>query len=153
MSKLNKVLIIFIVILALALALLLYWQLVGFSDQYYAVYLTTGDLYFGKLSRFPSLTLSNVWFIQRNSQDSQNPYSLSQFKKAFWGPGDVMDLSEKEIVWTVKLRDDSPILDMMKNPGGATQGAQNSNQPQLPPYLPQLNAGQLPGAVSSSAPR
>lgn len=157
MSKLNKILIALVIVLAVTLGLLLYWQKVGPSDQYYAVYLTSGDLYFGKLSRFPSLTLSDVWFIQRNSQDSQNPYSLSQFKKAFWGPGDIMDLSEKEVVWTVKLRDDSPILDLIKNPSQASQAAPGSPAPSplLPaPYSLQPNMGQLPNnAASSSVPR
>ena len=31
------------------------------SDSYYAVSLVSGDLYFGKLSQWPSLTLTDVW--------------------------------------------------------------------------------------------
>ncbi|MCL5004357.1 MAG: hypothetical protein M1170_00165 [Patescibacteria group bacterium] len=77
MHKTNKILLTIIIVLAAALMAIVYWQKVGFNKDYWAVYLDTGDLYFGKLSYFPKASLSNAYILQRNAQDSQNPFSIS----------------------------------------------------------------------------
>jgi len=129
MSKLNKILLAVVVILLLALAVVIYWQRVGFKKSYWAVYLNTGDLYFGELNRFPKLSLSNVWLIQRNPADSQNPLSLAKFEQAFWGPEDKIYLNEKNIVWKAKLKENSQILQSIKSsPAAQAQPPQQSPQ-------------------------
>lgn len=115
MSKLNKILLIIVIVLLIALGVVLYWQRGGFKESYWAVYLNTGDLYFGRLHKFPKLSLSDVWFIQRNSQDTQNPFSLVKFEQAFWGPEDKIYLNEKDIVWKAKLKESSQILQSIKS--------------------------------------
>lgn len=128
MSKLNKILLVAVIILFIALGIVLYWQLDGFKQSYWAVYLNTGDLYFGQLNRFPTLSLSDVWFIQRNAQDTANPFTLVKFEQAFWKPENKIYLSEKDIVWKAKLQDDSPILDTIKNSAAAQNQVQSSGQ-------------------------
>ena len=118
MSKLNKILLIVVVVLIIALAGVVYWQKFGlgiFERPYYAVYLDTGDIYFGRLNYFPRLSLTDVWFLRRNAQDSQNPLSLSKFRDAFWGPEDRMELNYKNIVWMAKLKNDSEVIKVMRN--------------------------------------
>lgn len=104
-----------VVVLIIALAGVIYWQKGGFERPYYAVYLDTGDIYFGRLNYFPRLSMTNVWFLQRNAQDSQNPLSLSKFRDAFWGPEDRMELNYKDIVWMAKLKNDSEVLKYIRN--------------------------------------
>jgi hypothetical protein len=51
------------------------------EDNYYAVYLRTGDLYFGKISWFPKFSLTDVWFLQRATDNTgQVGFSLVRFK-------------------------------------------------------------------------
>lgn len=132
MSTINKILIVLVIILFLILAGLLYWQKFGLEKPYWAVYLDTGDMYFGKLSYFPRLSLSDVWYIQRNPQDSQNPLSISKFERVFWGPEDKLYLNEKNIIWKTKLKSDSPVLNFIKNPQmiSQPQPRQESQSPQ-----------------------
>jgi len=129
MSKLNKILLIIVIVLLIALGVVLYWQRGGFEESYWAVYLDTGDIYFGKLHRFPKLSLSDVWLIQRNPADSQNPLSLAKFEQAFWGPEDKIYLNEKNIVWKAKLKENSQILQSIKSsPAAQAQPPQQSPQ-------------------------
>ena len=128
MSKLNKILLAVVAILLVALSAVIYWQKVGFEKPYWAVYLDTGDLYFGKLNKFPRLSLSDVYFVQRNPNDQQNPLSMAKFSQAFWGPEDRVYLNEKNVVWKAKLKEGSQILQSIKS-----SPAVQSQPPQQPP--------------------
>jgi len=128
MSKLNKILLAVVAILLVALSAVIYWQKVGFEKPYWAVYLDTGDLYFGKLNKFPRLSLSDVYFVQRNPNDQQNPLSMAKFSQAFWGPEDRVYLNEKNVVWKAKLKEGSQILQSIKSSPAA-----QSQPPQQPP--------------------
>jgi hypothetical protein len=123
MAGLNKILLGIIIVLVLVLCVVIYWQKVGFESPYWAVYMDTGDLYFGKLSWFPRFSLSDVYYLQRNPDDQQNPLSLSKFTGAFWGPEDRIYLNEKNIVWKVKLKKDSPVANFIKNPTAQVEPA------------------------------
>lgn len=120
-SNINKILLAIVIILLIALGVVVYWQRSGFEKSYWAVYLDTGDLYFGKLDRFPKLSLSGVWLLQRNPQDAKNPLSLAKFKEVFWGPEDKIYLSDENIVWKTKLREDSQVVQFIKNPQSQIQ--------------------------------
>jgi hypothetical protein len=126
MSKLNKILLAIVIVLLIALGAVIYWQKGGFKESYWGVYLNTGDLYFGKLNRFPRLSLSDVWFLQRNPEDSQNPLSLTKFEQAFWSPEDKIYLNNENIVWKTKLKEDSQVVQFIKNP---TQNQRPTEQP------------------------
>lgn len=130
MSKINKTLVALVVVLVVALGGVLYWQKGGFEATYSAVYLNTGDLYFGQLSRFPHMTLHDVYFLQK-SQDQQQPFGLSKFEKAFWGPEDEMVLNSENVIWTAELKADSPIVQAIKNPQVAQSPATSDQLQQL----------------------
>lgn len=115
MSKINKVLVGLVVILVIALGGVLYWQKGGFDSKYSAVYLNTGDIYFGKLSRFPRMTLRDVWFLQKGN-DAQQGFGLSKFEDAFWGPEDKMVIDDESVIWVTELKADSEVIKAIKNP-------------------------------------
>lgn len=119
MSKINKVLVGLVVVLVVALAGVIYWQKGGFEEKYSAVYLNTGDIYFGKLSRFPRMTLRDVWFLQKGS-DAQQGFGLSKFEQAFWGPEDKMVINDENVIWVTELKDDSEVVRGIKNPQAIT---------------------------------
>lgn len=88
MSKTNKILLVIVIVLVLALIGVVLWQTVWKSQSYYAVFMRTGDLYFGQLTWFPSFGLKQVYNLQVNTQNQENPVSIQRFKNVFWGPQD-----------------------------------------------------------------
>jgi len=114
MSKLNNILIAVIIFLLIVLGGVIYWQNGGFEENYWAVYLDSGDLYFGKLSEFPQLSLTDVWFLQSNPDSEENPISLEKLTNIFWGPNDCLYLNQENIIWKVELKDDSQVVKLIK---------------------------------------
>lgn len=70
--------------------------------QYVAVYMNTGDLYFGSLTRFPHVVLRDVWFMQKDS--SSGELSAQQFSKVIWEPEGDLYLNNSQIVWVAHLK-------------------------------------------------
>ena len=98
------------------------------QPQYYAVYMRTGDIYFGKFKPFARHTLTGVWFVQQTN-NPQNPLSIQKFENVFWQPkGDLM-LNEDEIVWKAPVKDESQVVQIIKQ-GVVPQ--QQTNQQQTP---------------------
>lgn len=86
------------------------------SDSYYAVSLVGGGLYFGKLSQWPTLTLSDVWLIQQDINATSTPnLSLNKFTNLFWGPEDKIKLNWDNVVMISKLHPDSQIIQTIKS--------------------------------------
>lgn len=118
--------IVVVCIVGAAIVGIVVWKLKS-ATPYYAVYTTSGDLYFGKLSRFPKYSLSNVWYVRRADEQSQGP-SLVRFADAVWGPQDRLEINKNAIVWTAKLDYTSDILPMVRGEQSAiTQWQQQMN--------------------------
>ena len=115
MTTLNKVLLAIIIILALALGGIVLYRGWFSSSPYYAVYLRTGDLYFGKLQRFPNFSLRQVYLLRVNEDDTQNPFRVQKFKEVFWGPEDYLRINDDEVVWMTKLDDAGQLAQLLKN--------------------------------------
>jgi len=96
------------------------------ENPYYAVFLRSGDMYFGKLSRFPKLTLSDVWYLQVNTQENQQTgFNLAKFTNMVFGPKDKMEINKENVVWISKLRDDSQVVSfILQSKNSALQNAQ-----------------------------
>ncbi len=87
------------------------------ASPYSAVYLSTGDIYFGSLSWFPWPHLTNVLLLQRQvGQNNQPQLSIGQLSGAFWGPVDEVYLNPKQIIFWTRLRNDSQIVRVIQNP-------------------------------------
>ncbi len=132
MKKINKVLLVLVVVLVILLIVIFIWQKELTKPSFYAVYLTTGDLYFGKLVRFPSFGLKQVYHIQVNQQSSETPLSLQRFKNVFWGPEDFMKINSKQVVWVVKLDKAGQLYQLiLTNPDLRPLSGTNNNQSPL----------------------
>jgi hypothetical protein len=93
------------------------------ASPYSAVYLSTGDIYFGKLSWFPSPHMTDVWLITRSQdQSGQAQTSLIPFKSVLWGPMDEISFNSQDIVFSTRLKNGSQIVSAMENPSSATSG-------------------------------
>ncbi len=120
----NKKIIIYvlIVILVLAAAYFSYawgkktWPFGG-EDKYQAVRLISGDIYYGHLSRCPSLKLTDVYFVQEvpAAKEGEQPTpQLVPFSSLFFAPKDEMHLAKSQILWWADLQKDSQILKTIK---------------------------------------
>lgn len=101
--------------LLLVLVLIAFYAYGNLEAPYYAVYLSSGDLYFGKLHRFPRLSLTDAWFLERSTEQG-NALRIANFREAFWQPQGTLFLSEKNILWLAPLSPDSRVIQYMKNP-------------------------------------
>ena len=119
-----------------------------------AVYLTSGDMYFGKLSWFPSPHLTDVWYLQRTQgQNGQVQVSVQPFTSVFWGPSNEISLNSKNILFTTRLMTSSQVVQAIENP----QAAAAQQQGQQIPYstssassaAPMIPAGILPTSTHS----
>ncbi len=131
MRNVNKILLTLVIVLLIVLAGAIVWQTWFGSISYYAVYLKTGDLYFGQLSRFPSFGLSHVYLLQVNAQNQQNPVNVQKFSNVFWGPEDFIKINRDEVAWYTKLKSDSQLVRLIETNPDLTSG-ENQNQPQQP---------------------
>ncbi len=129
-TKINIALIIISVILGVALVGVVIWRALEGRETYHAVFLRSGDLYFGKLVRFPTFGMKNIYFVQATG-DQENPLSIQKFTNVFWGPEDVMQINKKEVVWLTKVRKDSSLARLLKeNPNLENQ---ETAAPEIPP--------------------
>src|SRR3989344_724053 len=97
------------------------------ASPYSAVYLSNGDMYFGVLSWVPNPHLSNVWVLQKQTdQNNQQQLGIIKFDKAFWSPVDEIELNSKQIVWWSRLRNDSQLVRAINNPALVEQQQQQS---------------------------
>lgn len=87
-----------------------------------AVFLTNGQVYFGKLSSVGSdyVTLKDVYYIQSNPQQSPAPspgpsLSLVQLGNEIHGPEKEMNISRQQIIFWENLRDDSKVTQAIKD--------------------------------------
>lgn len=97
------------------------------ESPYSAVYLTSGDIYFGKLSWFPQPHLTDVWYLQRTTDASgQAQVSVAPLKNVFWGPMDEVSLNASQILFTTRLSNSSQLVSGFENPSLLQQGASSS---------------------------
>ncbi len=117
MKKINIVLITVVAVLVLVAGGLLAWRTWGGTPSYYAVSLRTGDVYFGRLTRFPAFGLKQVYLIQTNQNDPNNPFSVQRFRNAFWGPEDFLRINRDGVVWMARLNPEGQLAQLIiENP-------------------------------------
>ncbi|PIP30156.1 hypothetical protein COU12_01825 [Candidatus Jorgensenbacteria bacterium CG10_big_fil_rev_8_21_14_0_10_54_38] len=137
MNKTNKILIAVVAVLILALGGVLAWREWGGESPYYAVSLRTGDVYFGRLTRFPAFGLKQVYLVQMNQNDPKNPFSVQRFKNAFWGPEDFLRINRDEVVWMARLDPQGQLARLIKtNPELAPA---TPASPQVPAPAPEAS--------------
>ena len=105
------------------------------ASPYSEVYLSTGDVYFGKLSWFPSPHMTNVWLIERSQdQSGQTQTSLVPMKSVPWGLTDEINFNSQDIVFSARLKNNSQIVQAMENPPAAgQQGGPSGSAPSSAP--------------------
>jgi hypothetical protein len=162
----KSIVIFFIVVIALLIVVGLVWVGIGiatggYSSQgalspYSAVYLTTGDIYFGKLDWSPSPHMEDAWFLQRSTDAKGNvAVGVYPFSQVEWGPSKDVYFNTQQIVFWTRLNSTSSIAQLIANPSAmeAAAAAQNTGMPQISGNSQSANNNQnLPTAPSTSTP-
>lgn len=108
------------------------------ASEFTAVYMTSGDIYFGKMSWFPRPKLQNVWYLQRGVDQQNNPQlSIAAFKKVLWSPIDEVRINPKQIILSTRIREDSELARALRDPAAVTSGEAKT---QLQQELKQLDS-------------
>lgn len=96
-------------------------------SAYSAVYLTSGDIYYGKLSWFPQPHLTNVWYLQRSTDTSgKTQVAVVPLKSVFWGPVDEITLNTSQILFWTHLKNSSQLVSGFENPQSLQQSASST---------------------------
>lgn len=101
------VIVLLVVLVALALA-----HVIKKRNEYSIVYLTTGEVYVGKLRTFPDLELTDSYVLQvvqsAPGAAATNNFQLTPVKEALWAPKR-LHLVEKNVVFYGPLSPESQI--------------------------------------------
>jgi len=92
------------------------------ENFYNAVFLTNGEVYFGKIIKQDSdqIILKDVFYLQaqkaeNGSQSVDNKMILAKLEQQFHGPTDELFINRSQVVFYEKLRDDSKVVESIKN--------------------------------------
>ena len=95
------------------------------GKEYQAVFLTNGQVYFGKVSRVDGsyVKLTDIYYLQvqqqvqpKDSSSSQQPQvSLAKLGGELHGPEDVMYISRQQVLFWENLKDDGKVTKAIKD--------------------------------------
>jgi len=102
------------------------------ASDYSAVYLSTGDIYFGKLSWFPKAKLRDAWLLQRTGTTEQARYVMVPFRSALWEPVGTLWLNAKQVIFWTKIRAGSDTERKLKDAMTDVQNSQTQPQTGIP---------------------
>lgn len=131
-GKLTSLIVTALLLLAVIAAGLYIWKSSHSGDsavdngKFQAVFLTNGQVYFGKLDSLKGdyLELSNVYYLQvqqtvqpakeENAED-KSQVSLTKLGKELHGPTDKMNIKADQVLFWEDLKDDSTVVKAIKN--------------------------------------
>jgi len=100
------------------------------SSKYQAVFMTNGQVYFGKLTNLDSKysELTDVYYLQvqqqniqpgsggnTNNSSEQPQVSLTKLGQELHGPTDKMNISSEQVLFWEDLKDDSTVVKAIKD--------------------------------------
>lgn len=109
LNKKNLLIAVVVVLIVLFFGLLQYRA--SHQNDYSVVYLTTGEIYIGKLTTFPDLELTDGYILQvtKDTKDpTKNNFQLNPVNQALWAPSK-LNLIEKNVVFYGPLLPESKI--------------------------------------------
>ena len=91
------------------------------TDKYQALFLTNGQVYFGKLRNINDkyVQLTDIYYLQvqqnvqpgdKNKDDQQAQVSLAKLGSELHGPDDRMDINRDQVLFWENLKDDGKVV-------------------------------------------
>lgn len=116
--KFRKIIIFIIVLLFIFVSLFFLkdFNKISYGNSYYAFFLSTGQIYFGKLVDQNNLEfkLENVFYLQSNSSSEMGQFNLIKISDEIHGPKDLIVIQRQSVVFYEILRDDSKLVESIK---------------------------------------
>jgi uncharacterized protein HemX len=127
--------IVLVVLLALAVGGLFVWSkssnsaLAGLDkNKYQAIFLSNGQVYFGKLSDSSpfQVKISKIYYLQvqqdvqggdKSKEQDNNQVSLAKLGDELHGPQDEMFIAKDQVLFWENLKDDSKVVQAIKSAG------------------------------------
>lgn len=109
MTKKNIKITIVVIIVIIVIGALKFAFFMNYVPNYYSgVYLTTGEVYIGKLSHFPfwPMRMSDVYLVQTGAEEGS--IDLLPLNTILWAPNKV-ELSEENVILFGRIGEDSPV--------------------------------------------
>jgi hypothetical protein len=116
-------------VLIVALVIIAIWQQTQ-NTGHHAVFLETGNIYFGELVTFPKYGLRNVYYLQVLPESQGGQLSLQKFTELFWQPQDFIQIDKDKVIWTAKLDPEGDLATLIRENPSLT--APNRTQPPPP---------------------
>ena len=162
MLKIKKIFIILFIIVLLILIGIGVWIGITMSgnheinpngqSEYSAVYMTNGDVYFGKIHSFPKPYLSDALYIVKNvNQNGQTQLGLASFSSVFWAPAGKIYFNPDQVLFTAPLQNSSQIINAIKNPSILMQNAAAQQQNSSTQTAPTTNSSNSVNASSTNS--
>ncbi len=93
-------------------------------SPYSAVYLSTGDVYFGILDWSPSPHMEDAYLLERGTNAAGQPtVGVYPFRQVTWGPAGDVYFNAQDIVFWTRLSSTSTVAQLMADTSAAGQGA------------------------------
>lgn len=96
------------------------------KDQYQAVFLTNGQVYFGKIAEASKtqLKLTNIYYLQvqqsvqpAEQKNNQSQISLAKLGDELHGPEDTMYIAKDQMLFWENLKDNGKVVQAIKSAG------------------------------------
>ncbi len=121
-------------------------------SPYSAVYLSTGDIYFGTLSWSPTPHMTDAWFLQRGTNASGTvTVGVYPFSQVAWGPSNSVSFNSSQIIFWTRLTATSSIAQLIANPAAATAQQQSAAGAQVSSGSAATGSATTPSITSSSS--
>lgn len=133
-SRFRKQILIFVILIFVLVLIFVYvnfWQngyikniaqAIKFRGSYQAVFLSSGQVYFGKITELTNkyIVLNNPYYIQisQTKVTEENPQpemKLIAIKDEFHKPKDFMLIERSSVIFIEELRDNSQIVEIIEN--------------------------------------
>lgn len=102
MSKKNIAIVVVLVLILIIVAFGCWWYNAKHANDYSVVYLTTGEVYVGKLSTFNGFTLQDGYILQV-TKDATDPtktsFQLNPINQALWAPQSIHLIKDNVIFY------------------------------------------------------
>lgn len=106
----------------------------GSLSPYSAVYLATGDVYFGVLDWYPSPHIEDAWFLERGTNaGGQATVGVYPFSQVAWGPSGTVYFNTQQIVFWTRLSSTSSVAEAIANPSAVVPMSQSVTPEQSSP--------------------
>jgi len=124
-SKKCLIILIVVVVLVFGFGFYLYSELAISKKPWSVVYVTTGEIYIGKLSSFPRFQLFDAYLLQvvkkpgaetDEGVQEETQFQLTPLKDALWAPKKLY-LNKEQVVFYGPVREDSRVAEVIREAG------------------------------------